>query len=105
MEKRRHPRVEINLPVTVRHKGKLIPATAVNVSCGGMYLVTEGGALSEDSSVEVTFDLNGETRDVSLCGVVSRVEGTERPHVGVQFGSFFSAGHKALREFLRKHLS
>lgn len=105
MEKRRHPRVALDLPVTVRHKGKLIPATAVNVSCGGMYLVTEGETLSENSSVEITFDLNEETRDVSLCGVISRVEKTDRPRIGVQFGSFFSAGHRALREFLRKHLN
>ncbi len=105
MEKRRHPRVALDLPVTVRHKGKLIPATAVNVSCGGMYLVTEGETLSENSSIEVTFDLNDEARDVSLCGVISRVESTDRPRIGVQFGNFFSSGHKALREFLRRHLN
>jgi hypothetical protein len=105
MEKRRHRRVSVDLPVTIRHKGKLIPATALNVSCGGMYLETEGEGLSENTPIEVTFDLNGESRDVSLCGVVSRVETAPRPRVGVEFANFFSAGHKALREFLRKHQS
>lgn len=105
MEKRRHPRVELDIPVTLRHKGKLIPATVLNVSCGGMYLVADGEDLAENTTVEVTFDLDGEHRDVSVCGVVSRVEKTDRPRIGVQFGSFFSAGHKALREFLKKHLN
>ncbi len=105
MEKRRHPRVTVELPVTIRHKGKLIPATAVNVSCGGMFLETEGTDLTENSPVEITFDLNEEARDISLCGVISRVESEEKPRIGVQFGSVFSAGHKALREFLRRHLN
>lgn len=105
MEKRRHPRVAVDIPVTLRHKGKLIPATAVNVSCGGMYLIADEEDLAENTSVEVTFDLDGEHRDVSVCGVVSRVDKAGGPKVGVQFGSFFSSGHKALREFLKKHLN
>ena len=105
MEKRRHQRIPMDLPVTVRYKGKLIPATALNVSCGGMYLETEAEGLSENSVVEVTFDLNGDTRDVSLCGVISRVEHVSSPLFGVQFASPFSPGHKILREYLRKNLN
>jgi hypothetical protein len=105
MEKRRHQRILVDLPVTVRCKGKLIPATALNVSCGGMYLETEAEGLTENAMVEVTFDLNGDTRDVSLCGVISRVEHAPSPRVGVQFASPFSPGHKILRDYLRKNLN
>lgn len=103
MEKRRHRRVAVDIPVTIRHKGKLIPATVLNVSCGGMYLEAEGEDLTENTQVEVTFDLGNDSRDVSLCGVISRIDNSQKPRVGIQFGSFFSSGHKALREFLRKH--
>ena len=94
-----------DLPVTLRHQGKLIPAVALNVSCGGMYVETETRELGLNSTVEVTFDLDSENRDVSLCGVISRVEDAPKPRIGIQFGSFFSAGHKTLREFLRKHVN
>lgn len=105
MEKRRHHRISTNLPVTIRHKGKLFPATALNLSCGGMYLETEGRGLSENSTVEVTFDLDCETRDVSLCGTITRMENAPPTRIGVQFGNLFSTSHKALREFMRKQLN
>lgn len=105
MEKRRHNRLDVNLPVTIRHDGKLVPATALNLSCGGMYLETDGETISENSTVEVTFDLDADNRDVSLCGVIARIERSQKPRIGVQFANFFSAGHTALREFLRKHFN
>ena len=105
MEKRRHQRIPVELPVTIRCKGRFIPATALNVSCGGMYLEAEGEDLSENANVEVTFDLNHEYRDVSLCGVIARVEKTPSPRVGIKFANYFSTGHKILREYLRKSLN
>lgn len=103
MEKRRHKRLAIDVPVTIRSQGKLIPATAVNVSCGGMYLKTETKDIAENSSIEVTFDLDSENKDISLSGTVARVDSILG--FGVQFGNYFSASHKALREFLRKQMN
>lgn len=105
MEKRRHKRLSIDVPVTIRSGGNLIPATALNVSCGGIYLKTETHGINENSTIEVTFDLDGENKDVSLSGVVTRVDGSPKSGIGVQFGNFFSASHKALREFLRKQMN
>lgn len=105
MEKRRHQRLAVDLPVTVRHKGRFFPAMAINVSCGGMYLETEGQELSENATVEVTFDLNSEHRDVSLCGVISRIENYPQLRIGVKFANPFSSGHKVLREYLRKNMN
>jgi len=105
MEKRRHQRISVEIPVTIRCKGRFIPATALNVSCGGMYLEADGEDISENATVEITFDLNPDNRDVSLCGVIARVESAPAPRLGVKFANHFSSGHKVLREFLRKSLN
>ena len=95
----------IDLPVTIRSGGQLIPATVTNISCGGMFLTMDVADIAENSTVEVTFDLDNENRDLSLSGIVARVESKGPQGVGVQFGNFFSASHKILREFLRKQLT
>ena len=105
MEKRNHPRMSVLIPATIRCRGRLFPATALNVSCGGIYLEIEVESLTENTAVEVTFDLDNENRDISLCGTIARVENNTQPRVGVQFGSQFSQSHKVLREFLRRNFN
>ena len=108
-EKRRHERLEIDLPVILRHAGRLIPATAVNVSCGGMFIQTLHNDLLRDHTVEVIFDLGQEQRDVSMRGQITRVEGEgEGPGgcgIGVQFTNLFSLSHKAIEQYLHKNLN
>jgi uncharacterized protein (TIGR02266 family) len=104
MEKRRHKRISLELPVVIRSGGRLIPATALNLSSGGMYLKTDT-EIKKNSAVEVTFDLDEENRDISLSGTVARVDKNPEHCIGVQFGNFFSSSHKALREYLRGKLN
>jgi uncharacterized protein (TIGR02266 family) len=104
MEKRRHKRIPLELPVVIRSGGRLIPATVINLSTGGMYLKTDTN-IEKNSAVEVTFDLDEENRDISLSGVVARVDKNPENCIGVQFGNFFSSSHKALREYLREKLN
>ncbi len=98
-EQRRFPRLPVDLPVILRHRGRLIPATALNISCGGLYLDTGTADVSIDAPVEIIFDLEG-NRDLSLRGQITRVEGTtDRSGLGVQFTNVFSMSHKAVQDY------
>lgn len=104
LEKRRHRRLDVDLPVILRHKGRLLPATILNLSCGGMCLRADAEEISENGNVEVIFDLGEEKRDLSLRGRITRIEtAAETSTVGVQFTNLFSLSHKAIEEYLRKH--
>lgn len=104
LEKRRHRRLDVDLPVILRYKGRLLPATILNLSCGGMCLRAEGEGIAADGNVEVIFDLGEERRDLSLRGRVTRVEETaDAASMGVQFTNLFSASHRAVEEYLRKN--
>lgn len=104
-ERRRFCRLALDLPVTLRHDGRLIPATVLNISCGGMSLRAEAADIADGGSVEVIFDLNEEKRDLSLLGRITRIsEQDEASEMGVQFTNLFSLSYKAVQEYLQKHL-
>ena len=104
-EKRRYSRISINLPVILRHGGKLIPATLENISSGGMYLKTEKTRISTDRPVEIIFDLSNANRDVSMRGQVTRVEDADdKSGVGIQFTNLFSLSHKAVQKYVNEKL-
>lgn len=102
-ERRHYERVPVQLPVTVRYRGRLIPATARNVSCGGMMLDTSGATFAEQDALELIFDLSALDRDITLRGevVCSELSDTGR-RVGVQFMNLFSIGHEAVTRFLKR---
>ncbi|MFA4875006.1 MAG: PilZ domain-containing protein [bacterium] len=104
LEKRRYGRLPINLPVILRHGGRIIPATALNLSCGGMYLKVEETNIQGDHPVEVIFDLDEEQRDVSMRGQITRIEGSgDSACIGIQFTNLFSLSHKAVQHYVNKH--
>lgn len=102
IERRESPRFPINLPVTLRHNGKLIPATTENVSCGGMSLSTSVSQLTIGGKVEVVVDLTELERDVTLRGTVVRLDPKDNSKMGIQFVNLLSGGHSALQGFLKK---
>lgn len=103
-ERRRFPRMKVNLPVVLRHRGRLVPATTLNVSCGGMYINVKHPDISESAPVEITFDLE-EKRDISLIGKITRVESAAgASRLGVQFTDVFSISHKTVQDYLRTNL-
>jgi len=104
MEKRRHKRLQLQIPVTIRCNGRFIPATLVDVSCGGMGIKTGSTDIAKSDLIEVAFDLDDKRRDLSLRGSVARVADSEGHHIGIQFGNFFSESHKTLRQFLHQRL-
>jgi c-di-GMP-binding flagellar brake protein YcgR len=104
-EKRRYSRISVDLPVILRHGGKLIPATLENISSGGMYLKTGKTQISTDRPVEIIFDLSESNRDVSMRGQVTRIEDAdEGSGVGVQFTNLFSLSHKAVQKYVNEKL-
>jgi PilZ domain len=107
MDERRHyPRLAIDLPVILRHGGRIIPATALNMSCGGMYLHVEPSEIATKAPIEVIFDLSMDERDVAMCGKVTRVDADPSGvGFGVQFTNLFSVSHKALQRYLQKNLN
>lgn len=102
VERRGGHRFDIHLPVTLRHNGKLIPATTENVSCGGMYLSTATSEMTMGGSVEVILDLTEMERDVTLRGAVVRVDTHDTTKMAIQFVNLLSGGHSALQRFLKK---
>lgn len=102
IEKRESPRVDVHLPVTLRHNGKLIPATTENVSCGGMYLSSPTGEVMLGGNIEVILDLTEIERDVTLRGSVVRVDSQDDGKMAIQFVNLLSGGHSSLQRFLKK---
>jgi hypothetical protein len=109
LEKRRYQRLDVRLPVILRYQGRLVPATILNLSCGGACIHTENQDLDMDSSVELIFDLDAGQRDVSMRGSVVRREKfpleTDGCTAGIRFSNLFSDGHKAVQDYLRKNLN
>lgn len=106
MERRRYPRLAVDLPVTMRYKGRLIPATMLNVSCGGMHIRTEGENIAGCASIEVVFDLPDRKKDVSVLGQIIRMESQKKTtKLGVRFSNLYSMSHKTLQEFINKNLN
>ena len=106
-EKRRYERLAVDLPVILRHGGRLIPATALNLSCGGMYLHADHHDIRPDLPVEVIFDLGDDQRDISMRGQILRVdrEGQEPAGLGIRFTNLFSLSHKAVEHYVHQNLN
>ena len=108
-EKRRHKRLDLALPVILRYGGRLIPATMLNLSCGGARIRAEQTDFSTDTPVELIFDLDNQTYDISMRGNV--VHSTEDPTAqagriaGIQFAGVISDSHKAVDDYLKKNLN
>lgn len=102
IERRESPRFDVNLPVTLRHNGKLIPATAGNVSCGGMSLSAAHPSVAIGGHVEVVVDLTELERDVTLRGTIVRVDPKDSQKVAIQFVNLLAGGHNSLQRFLKK---
>lgn len=101
-ERRRYKRLLVDLPVTLRYKGSLIPATALNVSCGGMCLSTDNPAVNDANNVEVIIDLSAAELDISVRGQIVRVTEGDDKNIGVQFTNLYSLGHQAIEKFINK---
>lgn len=106
-EKRRFKRLNVELPVTLRFGGRLIPATTLNVSCGGVCLDVEAEDIDLKGSgkVEVIIDLSQEDRDVSLRGEITRIEGSPGSKVGIKFTNLYTVGHQTLERFINRSLN
>lgn len=93
----------VDLPLTLRYRGRLIPATALNLSCGGMLLDTEALEVDPTAPVELIFDLSTVDRDIAVRGAVVRCETLDRTtRVGIQFTNLFTVGHDAITRYLRR---
>lgn len=105
-DRRRHDRLPVQLPITLRYKGRLIPATALNLSCGGMMIDADSPVVDSQGKLEVIFDLSELERDVTLRGEVAWCESIDRvTRVGVRFTNLFTLGHDAVARYLRRRPS
>ncbi len=102
-ERRQHKRLGLNLPVTLRYRGSLIPATALNISCGGMCLTTDSPEVAGSGDVEVIFDLSATELDVSVRGQIVHLDPGANKKIGVQFTNLYSLGHKAIERYIQKN--
>ena len=100
-ERRRHPRLNMNIPLILRSKGKIIPATMTDLSSSGMGIIADFAPIP-NSAVEMIFDISSDTKDVSITGKVTRTEGSNPAKLGIEFTSPFSPGQQTIKEFLSK---
>lgn len=105
IERRTHPRYEMELPVTLRARGKLIPAACIDISEGGACLLTDFTEEVEEGVVEVVIDLSPRYRDVSLRGRILRFNKGVGQRVAVHFTSPDSQGMQTLRSFLTRQVN
>ena len=106
-DKRRFKRLSTKLPVTLRCDGRLIPATTLNISCGGVCLFIDEDELTwlDNSKVELIIDLSQNERDISLRGEVTRVETANKSMLGVKFTNLYTVGHQTLERFINRSLN
>lgn len=106
-EKRRFKRLDAKLPVTLRCDGRLIPATTLNISCGGVCLTIDEDELAwiDNANVELIIDLSQTEKDISLRGEVTRVEAEDKSKLGVKFTNLYTVGHQTLERFINGHLN
>ena len=105
IERREHPRYEMELPVTLRTRGKLIPAACIDISQGGVCLLTDFTEEIEEGLVEVVIDLTPRYRDISLRGRILRFNKGVGQRVAVQFTSPDSKGLQTLKSFLSRQVN
>lgn len=105
IEKRKHPRYEMELPVTLRTRGKLIPAACIDISHGGVCLLTDYNEEIDEGVVEVIIDLSPHYRDISLRGRILRFQKGVGQRVAVQFTSPDSKGLQTLKNFLTRQVN
>ena len=104
LEKREHPRFEIEVPVTLRTQGKLIPAATLDLSAGGICVLADFNEEIPEGAVEVVMDLSRELKDVSLRGHILRMQRGIGQKVAIQFVPLDSKGYRDLEKFLRNRL-
>lgn len=106
-DKRRFPRLDVDLPVTIRCDGRLIPATALNISSGGLCLSSEMPLPPnfQYKKIELIIDLSGTDRDVSVRGEVVHIDKGDQFRLGVKFTNLYTVGHQAVQEFVNSHLN
>lgn len=100
VEKRKHRRFEMELPVTLRTKGRLVPAATVNLSLGGVCLLTDYNEQIELGDAEIVVDLDQTRRDIPLRGKVLRFEKGIGQKVAIQFTDSSAGSQKSLEVFL-----
>lgn len=102
-ERREHPRFEMELPVTLRTRGKLIPAATLDLSQGGISVLTDYHEEISEGIVEVVLDLSPKLRDVSIRGRILRFKKSVGQKVAIQFTTPGSQGYKTLEKFLQSY--
>ncbi|MBI4125792.1 MAG: PilZ domain-containing protein [Deltaproteobacteria bacterium] len=105
IERRENARYEMELPVTLRTRGKLIPGACLDISAGGLCLLTDFTEEIEEGLVEVVVDLSPRYRDVALRGRVLRFQKGVGQRVAVQFTSPDSKGMQTLKNFLSQQVN
>lgn len=99
-ERRAHRRFEIEVPVTLRVHGKLIPAASLDVSLGGISVLIDFDSDLQEGPVEIVMDLSPNHRDVSLMGRILRFQKEYGKKVGIQFVEPKNKELNALDNFL-----
>jgi len=96
--RRVHERYDLSVTVKVRHDGGEVTCQSLNISLGGMYLLSET-QLAYGTKVVLSFFLAALKEDAKIDGVVR----WEKPDgMGVQFGSLRARDVWALNQLFKE---
>lgn len=99
-ERRTHPRFEIELPVTFHANQQQIPAACVDVSLGGICLLTEYTQEIPTKEVELKIGLPSYFYDITLRGKIIRKQKGIGQRVAIEFLPDQAKGFQYLKSFL-----
>ena len=101
-EKRRDRRVDTNQAIWVEGQDVRVEAEALNMSKGGMFVVTEGEAPAIGSTLEIKFDDPHEGKIAVKMEVVWRDEKTQTSNLGLR--AIQSEGIAAFERVVTRYL-
>jgi len=99
-DRRAHRRFDVEVPVTLRYHGKLIPAASLDLSLGGIAVLIDFESDIQEGPIEIVMDLSPHHRDVSLMGRVLRFQKEYGKKVGIQFVESRNKEINTLQSFL-----
>ena len=105
IEKRIFRRLDTDVSVELELKNRTVKTTALNISCGGMFLKLDPKQVSEEDQVQVVVHLPNRDKPVKLSGEITRSETGSRRGVGVQFQGLYNDNILAIERYVKSKLN
>ncbi|MBI2340723.1 MAG: PilZ domain-containing protein [Deltaproteobacteria bacterium] len=108
-ERRNYRRVHVDVEVDLLLNGQNVKTTAVNLSCGGMYLPVKKKEVREQEKVQAAVYLPDMSKPVVVAGEVARVEkgsflSPRKGGLAIRFSGLYDDNILAIDRFIKDKL-